>query len=171
MEHFNRGVQTISLLVRSSPEALEVGKIGSESEYSAVASGQPGFCSDDVDEASSMIGLCSVEEEQPAQELSEAGGGLNQAPLLSWCSTLTIVMETSGSASETVDERIAGENLFDGRGVPQVTMVYSPLVDVKVGGDIGEAISVGNPVGGWWGEAFCWRTLMAEWRLGPRPRV
>jgi hypothetical protein len=33
------GVKTVSLLVRSSPEALVAGKNGSDSKYSAVASG------------------------------------------------------------------------------------------------------------------------------------
>ncbi len=117
-----------------------------------------------------MIGLCSVDEEQPAQELSETVGGLNQAPLLSWCSTLTIVMETSGSASETVDERIAEENLFDGQGVPQVIMVYSPLVEVKVGGDTGEAISVGNLGEGGGGSIFL-ENIDGKMELGPRQRV
>jgi hypothetical protein len=74
------GVKTVSLLVRSSPEALVAGKNGSDLEYSTVAFGLSGFCLDDADEATGMFGLCSVAKERPAQEMTEAGGGLPQAP-------------------------------------------------------------------------------------------
>jgi hypothetical protein len=87
-----------------------------------------------------IVRLPSVGKEQPAQELLEAGGGLSQAPLLSRCSTSITVMETFGSGSEIVDEKIAEDNLVDDGGVPQVNMVNSLLVEVKVGGDTGEVI-------------------------------
>jgi hypothetical protein len=74
------GEQNVSLLVRSPPEELVVGKNGSDSECSVVESRQSGFGSEEVDEATDMFGFGSVVEEGPAQEISEAWGGPPQDP-------------------------------------------------------------------------------------------
>jgi hypothetical protein len=115
-------------------EALVVGRFGSESECSAVAFGQFGFCLDNAAESNGKIGLCSDAEERQSHELSEVGGGLPQAPLLSRCLTTIAVIETFGSGSEVIDERIAEGFFIDGGVVPQVLMVNSALMEVKVGG-------------------------------------
>jgi hypothetical protein len=113
-----------------------------------------------------MFGLCPVAEERPAQEMSEAGGGLPQAPQLSRCPPLITVIESSRSSSEFVDRRLAEETLVDGGGVPKVKMVNSLSVEVKVGGNMEEVISVGKQ-----GGASSRRAMVAKWRLGLRPRV
>jgi hypothetical protein len=56
-------------------------------------------------------------------------------------------MESSGSSSEFVDQRLAEETLVDGGGVPKVKMVNSLSVEVTVGGNIEEVISVGKQGG------------------------
>jgi len=144
---------------------LIVGKNGSDSEYTAVAFGQSGFCLDNADEATGMFGLGFVAEERPAQEMSEAGGGLPQAPQLSRCSPSITVMYSSRSGSEFVDQRLAEETLVVG-GVSKVKMVNSPLVNVKVGGNTEEVILDEGEVG-----ASSRRAVVAKWRLGLLPRV
>jgi predicted subunit of tRNA(5-methylaminomethyl-2-thiouridylate) methyltransferase len=54
------GAQIVSLLFRSSLEALVVGKFGLKLELSAVAFGQSRYCSEDANDTTGMIGLCSV---------------------------------------------------------------------------------------------------------------
>jgi hypothetical protein len=44
-----------------------------------------------------MFGFGSVVEVEPTQEMSEAGGGLPQAPQLSKCSSSIVVIESFGS--------------------------------------------------------------------------
>jgi hypothetical protein len=152
--------QNVLLLVRRSPEELVVGKNGSDSECSAVASRQFGFGLDEVDEATGMFGFGSVVEEGPAQEMLKAGGGLPQATQLSRCSSLIAVTESSWSGSEFVDQRLAEENLDVG-GVPELKLVNSSSVEVKVGGNIEEVISVGKQV-----ESFFWESGGGRMEIG-----
>ncbi len=124
------GAQTISLLVRGSPEVLVVGGSRLDVECSEVVIGLFGSWSDNADVFKGKLGLCLGTEEWQAHELSEAGGGMPQAPLLSRCSMTIAMIGTSGSSSEVIDERNAEVIFVDGGGVPQVSMVNSPSMEV-----------------------------------------
>lgn len=89
-----------------------------------------GSCSDNADVFKGKLGLCSETEEWQAHELSEASGGMPQASLLSRCSMTIVVIGTSGSSSEVIAERNVEVIFVDCGGVPQVSMVNSPSMEV-----------------------------------------